>query len=226
VDRENGTVAVLFDIDGTLITTGGAGAVAWRRAFDELYGIPADIGKFTDAGMTDPEVGRLTFANVVGREPTTDELAEVMAKRLAFLPQAVAESPGYKVLAGVEELLPCLSRERYLLGLTTGGVEQAARIKLERARLNEYFSFGGYGSDSPDRAELTKRAVERAEAIHGGPLDPARCSVVGDTPLDIAAAHAAGAVAVGVASGHFGVDELRAAGADHVVGSLEEELPL
>jgi phosphoglycolate phosphatase len=221
-----GTIAILFDIDGTLISTGGAGAVAWRRAFDELYGIPADIGKFTDAGMTDPEVGRLTFTSVIGREPSHDELAHVMARRLDFLPQAVAESKGYEVLPGVGELLPRLVDEGYLLGLTTGGMEDAARIKLERAGLNQYFSFGGYGSDSPDRAELTRRGIERAQAAYGGALDPGRCSVVGDTPLDISAAHAANAVAVGVASGHFTVDDLRAAGADYVLDSLEEELPL
>jgi phosphoglycolate phosphatase-like HAD superfamily hydrolase len=131
--RRNGTVAVLFDIDGTLITTGGAGAVAWRLAFDELYGIPADIGAFTDAGMTDPEVGRRTFASVLGREPTDDELAGVMARRLEFLPAAVRQSSGYRVLAGVEQALAGLTRDGYLLGLTTGGVEPAARIKLERA---------------------------------------------------------------------------------------------
>jgi phosphoglycolate phosphatase len=222
----NGTVAVLFDIDGTLITTGGAGAVAWRRAFDELYGIPADIGMFTDAGMTDPEVGRLTFANVIGHEPSPAELARVMAKRLEYLPDAVAESKGYKVLPGVRELLPRLVDGGYLLGLTTGGVEEAARIKLERGGLNKYFTFGGYGSDSPDRTELTKRALERVEVIYGRPVSPERCAVVGDTPLDIDAAQAAGAVAVGVASGHFSVDELREAGADHVLASLEEELPL
>lgn len=220
------TVAFLFDIDGTLITTGGAGAVAWRRAFDELHGIPADIGKFTDAGMTDPEVGRLTFASVIGREPTETELARVMAKRIDYLPDAVAESEGYQVLPGVAELLPRLAEAGYLLGLTTGGAEDAARIKLDRGGLNKYFSFGGYGSDSPDRAELTRRGIERARSLHGGRLDPSRCAVVGDTPLDITAAHAAEAVAVGVASGHFSVDDLRAAGADHVLASLEEELPL
>jgi phosphoglycolate phosphatase-like HAD superfamily hydrolase len=225
-DNGNGTAAILFDIDGTLITTGGAGAVAWRLAFDELYGIPADIGRFTDSGMTDPEVGRRTFANVIGREPTTRELAEVMARRLAFLPQTVAESPGYTVLAGVEQLLPRLARDGYLLGLTTGGVEAAARIKLERAGLNRYFSFGGYGSDSPDRTELTKRAIERAGALYWGRLDPRGCMVIGDTPLDILAASEAGAVSVGVASGHFSVQDLQAAGADHVFGSLEVELPL
>jgi phosphoglycolate phosphatase-like HAD superfamily hydrolase len=226
VAAANGTVAVLFDIDGTLITTGGAGAVAWRRAFDDIYGIPADIGEFTDAGMTDPEVGRLTFLNVIGREPTDEELAHVMAERLVFLPDAVAKSKRYRVLPGVERQLERLDQQRYLLGLTTGGVEEAARIKLERAGLNRFFSFGGYGSDSPDRTELTKRAIARAANKHGGTLEPSRCAVVGDTPLDITAAHGAGAVAVGVASGHFSVEELRQAGADHVVASLEEELPL
>jgi phosphoglycolate phosphatase len=212
--------AILFDIDGTLISTGGAGAVSWRQAFDELYGIPADIGKFTDAGMTDPEVGRLTFENVMGRTPTEQELAEVMAKRLDYLPKAVTDSEGYTVLPGVEELLPRLVQGGYRLGLTTGGTEEVARIKLERAGLNKYFSFGGYGSDSPDRTELTKRAIERSGTT------PERTLVVGDTPLDITAAHAAGAKAVGVASGHFTTEQLRAAGADYVLGSLEEDLPL
>jgi phosphoglycolate phosphatase len=219
-------VAILFDIDGTLITSGGAGAVSWRRAFEELYGIPADIGKFTDAGMTDPEVARLTFKAVIGHEPAPEELAQVMAKRLEYLPQAVAESTGYKVLPGVQELLPQLRDAGYLLGLTTGGVEEAARMKLERGGLNQYFTFGGYGSDSPDRIELTKVAVERAETIVGRDLERDEVLDVGDTPLDITAAHAANTVAVGVATGHYSKEQLAEAGADYVLGTLEEELPL
>lgn len=219
-------VAILFDIDGTLITSGGAGAVSWRRAFDDLYGIPADIGKFTDAGMTDPEVGRLTFKSVVGHDPAPEELALVLAKRLEHLPEAVADSEGYEVLAGVNELLPQLRDAGYLLGLTTGGVEEAARMKLERGDLNRYFTFGGYGSDSPDRIELTKCAVQRANAIAGRDLERDEVLDVGDTPLDITAAHAARTVAVGVASGHYSKEQLAEAGADHVLGTLEEELPL
>jgi phosphoglycolate phosphatase len=218
-------LAILFDIDGTLISSGGAGAESWRRAFDELYGIPADIGKYTDAGMTDPEVGRLTFRSVIGREPTPEEMAKVMAKRLQALPQAVAESEGYRVLPGVEKTLESLSDAGFLLGLTTGGVEAAAHMKLERGRLNRFFSFGGYGSDSPDRAVLTRRAIERAKEILKQPLEPKQVLVVGDTPLDIQAAHAAGAVAIGVASGHYTAEQLRDTGADHVLESLEDELP-
>ena len=139
-------LAILFDIDGTLIVTGGAGAESWRIAFDELYGVPADIGEYTDAGMTDPEVGRRTFEKVIGREPTTRDLARLLARRNAALPKVIAESDGYRVLPGVNELLPRLCEEGYLLGITTGGVETAAHIKLERAHLNHFFHFGGYGT--------------------------------------------------------------------------------
>ena len=217
--------AILFDIDGTLITTGGAGAVAWRMAFEELYGIPADIGQFSDAGMTDPEVGFKTFKAVIGRDPTPRELTRVMATRLKFLPEAVANSPGYKVLDGVEELLPELADAGYLLGLTTGGTDSAAHIKLAHANLARWFPVGGYGSDSQDRTELTKVAIKRCGNLLGMELDPRRVLVVGDTPLDIKAAHGACAIGVGVASGHFSEDELEAAGGDYVLSSLREPLP-
>jgi phosphoglycolate phosphatase len=218
-------LAVLFDIDGTLISSGGAGAESWRRAFDELYGIPADIGQFTDTGMTDPEVGRLTFLGALGREPTPEEMAKLMTKRHEHLPAAVAESEGYRVLPGVEQTLERLRDAGLLLGLTTGGTETAAQMKLERGGLNRFFTFGGYGSDSPDRTELTRRAVERAGEVLKRPLAPQQVLVVGDTPLDIEAAHAAGARAVGVATGHYAAEQLRQAGADEVLETLEEELP-
>jgi phosphoglycolate phosphatase len=213
--------AVLFDIDGTLISTGGAGAVAWRRAFEELYGIPADINTFTHAGMTDPEVGRLTFIGAVGREPERREFARVMARRQHHLHAAVAESESYRVLDGVEELLPRLVDEGYLLGLTTGNTEAAAHIKLSRASLNRFFSFGGYGSDSTDRVELTRKAIERAGLVSGGTIEPEECMAVGDTPLDVEAGHGAGIRVVGVASGQYSVDELREAGADDAVATVQ-----
>jgi phosphoglycolate phosphatase len=219
-------VAILFDIDGTLIVTGGAGAASWRLAFDELYGIPADIGKFTDAGMTDPDVGRETFEAVLNRKPERKEFSRLLERRLHYLHTTVAESTQYRVLAGVEELLPKLIEGGYLLGLVTGNVEAAAHIKLHRAQLNRFFSFGGYGSDSTDRGELTKIALKRATLVYGEPVTAAQAIVVGDTPHDVEGAHAAGIACVGVGSDKFTVDQLRKAGADYAISSLADGLPL
>jgi phosphoglycolate phosphatase len=217
--------AVLFDIDGTLISTGGAGARSWRYAFQELHGIPADIGQFTDAGMTDPMVARLTFKAAVGHDPSPTELATVMAAYLDRLPYEVAHSDGYRVLDGAEERLRSLSRQGILLGITSGAVEAAAHIKLSRAGFNRYFPFGGYGSDSADRVELTKRAIERGGNLIGTKLDPSTVFVVGDTPKDIDAGHGAGCVAVGTATGHYSHEELEKAGAEYVLDSLREPFP-
>ncbi len=218
-------IAILFDIDGTLIITGGAGAASWRLAFDELYGIPADIGEFTDNGMTDPDVGRKTFQAVLKRKPERKEFARLLERRLHYLHQTVEESAGYRVLAGVQELLPKLLNDGYLLGLVTGNLEAAAHIKLHRAQLNRFFSFGGYGSDSTDRGELTKIALERATLVYGEPLLPEQAIVVGDTPHDVQGAHAAGMKCVGVGSHHFTVEQLREAGADYAITTLRETLP-
>ncbi|MBF8188864.1 HAD family hydrolase [Nonomuraea sp. K274] len=218
-------LALLFDIDGTLITTGGAGARSWRLAFDKLYGIPADIGKFTDTGMTDPDVGRKTFEAVLGRKPERHEFARLLERRLHYLRQTVEESGHYRVLPGVEDLLTGLVDKGYLVGLITGNLEPAAHIKLHRANLNRFFSFGGYGSDSNDRAEVTRTALRRASLVYGEDLGPDRCLVIGDTPHDVAGAHAAGVACVGVASHKFNSAQLAEAKADWVIESLENGLP-
>jgi phosphoglycolate phosphatase len=217
---------LLFDIDGTLVTTGGAGAVAWRQAFEELHGIPADIGKFTDAGMTDPDVGAKTFEAVIGRTPTPLELAQVVQRRLEHLPEAVADSAGYKVLPGVPERLRELSRAGHLLGLITGNGDGAAYIKLARGDLMRWFTFGAYASAGVDRAGIVRQAVARGEAMLGKDVPNTQIYVIGDTPRDIEAAHAVGCTAIAVATGHYDVEALREAGADHVVETLEEELPI
>jgi phosphoglycolate phosphatase len=220
-----GPLAILFDIDGTLISTGGAGARSWRWAFDQLYGVPADIGAFSEAGMTDPEVARGTFRGAIGREPSDREMARVLAAYLERLPYEVETSEHYEVLPGAEHLLRRLSQDGCLLGVVTGALEAAAHIKLARGRLNGFFAFGGYGSDSADRGQLTRRAIERASAIVGREIDPSGVFVIGDTPNDIDAAHAVGAVAIGVASGHYAVDQLRSAGADIAIESLQDPIP-
>lgn len=219
-------LAVLFDIDGTLIITGGAGAASWRLAFDELYGIPADIGEFTDTGMTDPDVARRTFRAVLHRDPVRHEFTQLLERRLHYLHQTVAESDDYRVLPGVEELLPRLIEEGHLLGLVTGNVEAAAHVKLHRAGLNRFFSFGGYGSDAVDRGKIVRVALSRASLVYGEPVSPAQALAVGDTPHDVEGAHAAGVACVGVGSHHFSLEQLREAGADYAIASLAEGLPL
>ena len=214
---------VLFDVDGTLIDSGGAGGRSWAFAFREAFGVDGDIRKFSEVGMTDPVVARETFRGALGREPTTDEVIRLMMRYVLRLPEEVASSPGYRVMPGVRDLLDRLVEADTLLGLVTGNIEGAAHIKISRAALGRYFLFGGYGSDSSVRSELTRAAIARAEALSGHSIDPAEVMVVGDTPRDIEAAHGAGTMAVGVATGEFTVAQLEGAGADHVMRTFDDD---
>ena len=214
---------VLFDVDGTLIDTGGAGGRSWSHAFRQAFGIDGDIRKFSEVGMTDPVVARQTFAGTLGREPTTDEVIRLMMRYVLRLPEEVASSSGYRVMPGVHELLQRLVAADTLLGLVTGNIEGAAHIKISRAGLQRFFLFGGYGSDSAERSDLTRAAIARAEALSGHDIDPSQVLVVGDTPRDVEAAHGAGAIAVGVATGEYSVDELRDGGAEHVLRSFADD---
>lgn len=217
-------VVVLFDVDETLVHTGGSGARSWKAAFEKLYGLPADIGEHTSAGETDPEVARETFTGVLGRGPTDEELVLLYSQYLLHLAEDIVVAEQYRVLPGAEQTLMALGDAGVLLGLVSGAMEGAARTKLVPANLNRFFIFGAYGSDSPDRPELTRLAIEKAAALRRG-LVPSQVFVVGDTPRDLQAARAAGAVSVGVATGHYTVEELEAAGGDHVLESLERPFP-
>ena len=218
---DSATRAVLFDIDGTLISTGGASDRAWKRAFEELQGVDVDVPAVTGKGVPDPEVGLVVFEKAIGREPTDEEAEALMRRRHDHLPEEVESSPAFFVKYGVVELLDRLIQDGIMLGLTTGNVEEAAHIKLARPNLNRYFAFGGYGSDSPDRTELTRMALERGECVSGYTL-----FACGDTPRDVDAGHGAGIRVVGVATGEYTAEELVEAGADAAVHSLVEGLPL
>jgi phosphoglycolate phosphatase len=225
VSEVGGIRAVLFDIDGTLLVTGGAGGAAWQRAFEELHGVEANVAEHTDAGMTDPEIAAIVFREVIGREGTAEERARAIGCYLKHLPDTVRESSGYRVMPGVEELLDRLIDSGLLLGLVTGNIEAAAHIKLSRARLNRFFSFGGYGSDSADRTEVTEAALGRGALVSGGALSDGACIAVGDTPRDVEAGHGAGIKVVGVATGSYSVDDLRNAGADWALENAEKDFP-
>ncbi len=218
--------AVLFDIDGTLLVTGGAGAVAWQRAFEELWGVEANIEEHTRAGMTDPEIAAIVFREVIGREGSEQERARAITGYLGHLADAVAESRGYRLMPGVAETLARLREQGVLLGIVTGNIEAAAHIKLARGDLNRYFAFGGYGSDSRDRIELTRRAVERGGEVRGAPLPLEGTIAVGDTPRDVKAGHGAGIRVVGVATGAYSVEEQAEAGADWPIPNVLEGFPL
>jgi phosphoglycolate phosphatase len=219
-------IAVLSDIDGTMIIRGGEGAASWRLAFDELYGIPADVAAFTDTGMTDPQVGRTTFEAVLHRPPETREFTQLLERRPHQLHRSVDESQGCHLLAGVDDLLPRLVEDGCLLGLATGNVQPAAHIEVHPASPDRFFSFGGYDSDATDRGELTRTALRRAALVYDEPVTPAQAILVGDMPHDVEGAYAAGMAGVGVDSHHFDVQQLRDAGADYAIASLQEAPPL
>ena len=215
---------VLFDVDETLVHTGGSGARSWKVAFEKLYGIAADIGEHSTSGETDPQIAKATALAVLGRVPGDDELARLYAEYLLHLSEDILISPEYRVLPGVEKLLLRLGQAGVILGLVSGAMEGAARTKLLPGNLNRFFVFGAYGSDSPNRGELTRLAIGKAALLHDQ-LTPAQVFVVGDTPHDIEAALAAGAVPVGVATGTYSTDELTAAGGVHVLRTFDDPFP-
>jgi phosphoglycolate phosphatase len=135
-------LAVLFDIDETLVHTGGAGARSWKVAFDKLYGVPADIGAHTSAGETDPSVATETFRGVLKRDPSPEELARLYAQYLLALSDDIWVSQEYRVLPGAEATIGALGEAGVVLGLVSGAMEGAARTKLMPGNLNRFFIFG------------------------------------------------------------------------------------
>ncbi|HMW45539.1 MAG TPA: HAD hydrolase-like protein [Solirubrobacterales bacterium] len=227
--------AVIFDLDGTLLTTGGAGAVAWDKAFQEVFGKSVDIAKVTESGMTDHDVAFAALRTVLDREPSHQDIDELTPVYVRELPEAVASSEKYRIEPGIVELLERLAAEGIPLGMTTGNIEPAAKIKMERGDLNRFFAFGGYGSDSPNRAELTLHAIKRGVVTcatgsfpNGRPqvLSKDDFIAVGDTPRDVSAAHEAGIRIVSVATGLFDLETLKAAGPEWALPTVEEGFPV
>ncbi|MDH7500357.1 MAG: HAD family hydrolase [candidate division NC10 bacterium] len=201
---------LLFDIDGTLLLSGGAGNRAMDRAYSLLYGIQGATRGRDFSGMTDPVILRSLFSHFAHREGTREEMKELAKAYLRFLEEEVKSSPGFRVLPGVPDLLQRLSeRKDVLLGIATGNLKPGARIKLKRANLLSYFRFGAYGSDSEHRPAIVALGIERARKFLTGSQDAQVAYVVGDTPLDIEAGKAAGTLTVAVASGTKSAEELR-----------------
>ena len=202
---------LLFDIDGTLLLAGGAGRRAMELAFDDLHGRPDVISGVDFRGMTDGPLLRGALS-AIGQPSDAASIARVVELYLSYLEETVASAEDFRVLPGVPELLAELAPRSHLaLGLGTGNIERGARIKVERAGLNHYFAFGGFGSDADERADLLRLGAERGAERLSLPLTECRVVVIGDTPRDIAGAHAIGAESVVAATGGHTLAELQAA---------------
>jgi phosphoglycolate phosphatase-like HAD superfamily hydrolase len=212
--------AVLFDLDGTLLTTGGAGRKAMDLALRE-HGLHDGLGAMRLDGMTDRAIVR--EAARAHRLPCAEEAIDRALERyLQHLERNIAACTEYVVLPGVDAAVQALRARGAAVGLGTGNVERGARIKLERSGLNAHLTFGGFGSDAEDRAELLRAGVRRAEALLGTALPAAEVWVVGDTPKDVAAARRIGARVLAVATGHYDLAALRACEPDVAATDLTQ----
>jgi phosphoglycolate phosphatase-like HAD superfamily hydrolase len=205
---------LLFDIDDTLITTGGAGRRAVVRALAATCGDRPWLG-FSLCGRTDRSIVReaLREHGIADEVPLIDRILETY---LGFLTEEVRSGTGYAVNPGVPALLDraASAPERYAVGLGTGNLRRGAAIKLGRVGLWESFGFGGFGCDSEDRAAILRIASLRGAAWLGLPLEECEVVVVGDTPRAGGAARAIGPRPSAGATGRFAVTALPASGAE------------
>jgi phosphoglycolate phosphatase-like HAD superfamily hydrolase len=219
---------VLFDVDGTLVNTAGAGRRALERSFQTVFGLDdiataaarvrfngksdptiiADIAR--ESGVALPEIGR-RYPDL--QRAYLDALRDELSR----------PDPRRRTMPGVTALLEILvARADVVLGLVTGNIEEGARAKLEVFGLNRFFAGGGFSSDHPDRAEIARIAHERLSRRAGHRFPPRRVIVVGDTELDVACARANGFVAIAVESGWMPREQLEAAAPDALFSDLTD----
>ncbi len=211
---------LLFDVDGTLVTTGGAG----KQAIDLALARHGATGgtDFSFAGMTDRAIIRRALAGA-GLEPSEALIDQLLESYLQALRHTVTAVPSdrYRIHDGVLEALDrCTTLPSFAVGLGTGNIEPGADIKLSRVDLARRFAFGGFGSDAEDRAELIGIGAERGAARLSRPVGDCRIVVIGDTPMDIAAAKAIGAESLAVATGPVRIETLAAHAPTHLHPNL------
>ena len=215
--------ALLFDIDGTLLSAGGSGGPAMAKACEAAFGeaYPAARYDIPFAGRTDTAI-TLAYHAAHAAEPTAESVAAFRSGYLDALPAALADREG-TVLPGVVRLLETLaSRGDVFLGLLTGNFREGAAAKLSHFGLDRFFDLnrGGYGCDSEDRCDVAAAAVATLPAAFRENRDAVW--VLGDTPADVACGKSVGARTLAVATGGSSPDELRAAGADAVLADLSD----
>jgi phosphoglycolate phosphatase len=215
---------VLFDVDGTLISTKGAGMRAFYRALKDHFDVHVDGRAIRPDGKTDPLILKelLCHCNLAERwcEESRDAL---FSKYLSCLDEEMSQASRrglIRVLPGVLHLLKTLGMQNdFVVGLVTGNLEKGAFTKLSHAGLDHFFRFGGYGSDSEDRTELTRMAIQRGTRLVA-PEPVENSFVIGDTPLDVLHGRAAGAYVIAVASARYSMDDLASCRPDFLVPDL------
>ena len=214
---------LLFDIDGTLITTGGVGRAALEHAFQKLYGGGRTYLTFRLDGMTDRAIVRGGLANI-GHLPSPEEVVAVLKEYVARLEEevAAADPKTYRLHRGMQEAVEVSTTAGCAVGLGTGNIKPGAKVKLAKVGIFDRFAFGGFGCDHEERTELIRRGAQRGAEKLGVPLQECRVVVIGDTPKDVAAAKGIGAECVGVATGSFSVQQLIDAGATAAFTDLAE----
>lgn len=212
---------ILFDIDGTLIRSGGAGKDAMEGALRAAFNLTEIKDEVPYSGRTDIAIAR-DLLRVHGLEATPANQRALQEAYLAQLPLSL-KSRGGKVLPGVNMLLETLKgRTDTVLGLLTGNIRVGARTKLGHFGLWDYFTCGGYGDEHFDRDDVARMALRDVRAHVGREVDPTDIWVIGDTPFDVKCARAIGAKVIAVATGWHPVAELTACNPDHVFADLSQ----
>jgi phosphoglycolate phosphatase len=212
---------LLFDIDGTLIDSGGAGKRSLNLAFEELFSVRDAFSTVSMAGKTDSQILGEACA-LHGVDSGNGVVPQFYRTYIRHLNEQIGKGKGH-VKPGLREALEILKdRKDFVLGLLTGNIEEGAAIKLGHFGLWSYFVTGAFGSDEEDRNKLLPIAVEKLFRRISVSVPPGNCVVIGDTPRDVACAKPYGAFSVGVATGPYSAEALSAAGADVVFEDLSD----
>jgi len=217
---------VLFDIDGTLITDGGAARAAYASALEAVYGYRGDLRRYDFSGRTDPQISHMVLGDFGLAAEEID--ASMDALWTIYLDQLATHAPRcVRALPGVVTLLDALAADaRVTLALLTGNIEPGARLKLAGADLNRYFPFGAFGSDSPRREELPPIAVARAAAMTGIDFAARDVVIVGDSIYDVRCGVPHDATTIAIASGKTAAALLRAENPHYFFESAEDTAAL
>lgn len=215
----------LFDIDGTLIDSHGAGMAALHEAFRTEFGIERRDESVPFSGRTDRGINTAYFASY-GIDNTPANWTRFHSVYLRHLAETLAARNGI-VLPGVVPLLDSLiGRDDFVVGLLTGNIRDAATAKLDFYGLSQYFDFGGFGDHHESRDDVAREALREAQQRVNGQTQLDRVWVIGDTPLDVECARAIGAKVIAVATGNHPIEELAATQPDLVVSDLADHAPL